>query len=139
MIGQGAGSMERQMKLQPDWKLLPGLAREEVRETLGELPPRLREEARRLPVSYERRPNRAMVADGIEPDTLGLFVGPGFDEEESSVDPMPPQILLFLENIWEAAEGDPAKCRMEIRVTYLHELGHFLGLGEDDLDERGLS
>ena len=125
--------------MQADWKLLLGLAREEVRETLHKLPPRLREEARRLPVSYERRPNRAMMADGIEPDTLGLFVGPGFDEEESSVDPLPPQILLFLENILDAAGGDRAVCRKEIRATYLHELGHYLGLDEDDLDERGLS
>ncbi len=125
--------------MQPDWKLLLGLAQEEVRATLHKLPLRLREEARRLPVSYERRPNRALIADGIEPDTLGLFVGPGFDEEESSVDPLPPQILLFLENIWDASKGDRAICRKEIRATYLHELGHYLGLDEDDLDERGLS
>jgi len=125
--------------MQPEWNLLLGLAREEVRETLRKLPPQLREEARCLPVSYERRPNRAMVADGIEPDTLGLFVGRGFDEEEISVDPLPPQILLFLENIWDAARGDSVICRKEVRATYLHELGHFLGLDEGDLDERGLS
>jgi predicted Zn-dependent protease with MMP-like domain len=28
--------------------------------------------------------------------------------------------------------------RNEIRITYLHELGHYLGLDEDDLFERGL-
>lgn len=125
--------------MQPDWKLLLGLGQEVVRDTLHKLPPKLMEEARRLPVSYERRPTRAMMSDGIEPDTLGLFVGPGFDEEESTLDPLPPRILLFLENIWEQADGDRALCRKEIRATYLHELGHFLGLNEDDLDERGLS
>ena len=26
----------------------------------------------------------------------------------------------------------------EVHTTFLHELGHFLGLGEDDLTERGL-
>jgi predicted Zn-dependent protease with MMP-like domain len=28
--------------------------------------------------------------------------------------------------------------RGEIRTTFLHEVGHFLGLDEDDLIERGL-
>jgi len=26
-----------------------------------------------------------------------------------------------------------------VRTTYLHELGHYLGLGEEDLDDRGLA
>jgi len=28
--------------------------------------------------------------------------------------------------------------REEVRVTYLHELGHYLGWDEDDLTARGL-
>ncbi|NCC93758.1 MAG: hypothetical protein EOM10_10815, partial [Opitutae bacterium] len=28
--------------------------------------------------------------------------------------------------------------RDEVRVTYYHELGHYLGLEEGDLEERGL-
>ena len=28
--------------------------------------------------------------------------------------------------------------RDEVHTTYLHELGHYLGLDEDDLTERGL-
>lgn len=51
---------------------------------------------------------------------------------------MPPQIILFLENIWEYAEGDAGVYRVEVRTTLLHELGHYLGLDEDDLAERGL-
>jgi predicted Zn-dependent protease with MMP-like domain len=27
----------------------------------------------------------------------------------------------------------------KVRITYLHELGHHLGLDEDDLEERGLA
>ena len=26
----------------------------------------------------------------------------------------------------------------EVGITFMHELGHYLGLDEDDLDERGL-
>ena len=51
---------------------------------------------------------------------------------------MPPQIILFLENLWEISDGDEAVFRDEIRTTYMHELGHYLGLDEDDLYDRGL-
>ena len=87
-------------------------------------------------MTFERLPNAAHQRDGIAPDTLGLFVGPEFAEEGAV--PMPPQIILFLENIWEQAEGDEEVFRDEIHTTLLHELGHYLGLDEDELIERGL-
>ncbi|HEU0040620.1 MAG TPA: hypothetical protein VFR76_15245, partial [Verrucomicrobiae bacterium] len=72
-----------------DWKKLAALALAEVEATLAALPAPLREQAQKLPVTFERRPNHALQADGIEPDTLGLFVGPEFAEEDAV--PMPPQ------------------------------------------------
>ena len=119
-----------------DRKQLEALALPEVEATLVALPAQLRELAQKLPITFERRPNRALRADGVEPDTLGLFVGPEFAEEGAV--PIPPQIILFLENIWEQAEGDEEVFRDEIHTTLLHELGHYLGLDEDGLSERGL-
>ena len=121
-----------------DWSKHHALAVEEVQATLASLPGPLRERAQALPITFERRPNAAHRRDGIEPDTLGLFVGPEFAYEESTSLPLPPQIILFLENIWELAEGDEEVFREEVHTTYLHELGHYLGLDEDDLFERGL-
>jgi len=119
-----------------DWNKLHTLAVAEVEATLAELPAPLREQARKLPVTFERRPNRDFVADGIELDTLGLFVGPEFAQEDAV--PMPSQIILFLDNIWDLAEGDEEFFCEEVHTTLLHELGHYLGLDEDDLTERGL-
>jgi predicted Zn-dependent protease with MMP-like domain len=119
-----------------DWKQMTALARLEVAATLGRLPPPLREKARALPVTYEPWPNAALERDGIEPDTLGLFVGGDYAEGEHAV--MPAQIILFLENIAEMVEGDEKEFRLEVRTTLLHELGHYLGLDEDELLERGL-
>lgn len=121
-----------------DWSRLLRMAQEEVRGTVRRLPRRLRPHAERLPVVYEPRPNDAILADGWEPDLLGLFVGKPFGEEDSGYADVPPQILLFLENLWDLAEGDEAVYRDEVRTTYLHELGHYLGLDELDLEERGL-
>ena len=118
------------------WARLQELARAEVAATLAELPDDLRRRAAALPVNYERVPNRAIVEDGIAPDTLGLFVGGEFAHEDQV--PMPAQIILYLENIWDMVEGDEEVFCEEVHITFIHELGHYLGLDEDELDESGL-
>jgi len=119
-----------------NWKKLCDMAAAEVEATLMSLPKPLQEKAKELPVAFERKPNAGLQADGIDEDVMGLFTGPEFADEGRV--PMPPQIILFLENIWDEAEGMDEAFREEIRTTFLHELGHYLGLDEDDLAERGL-
>ena len=126
------------MAMRLDWQKLHALALAEVKATLAALPEPLRDRAQALPVTFERHPNTAQLQDGIEPDTLGLFVGPEFAYEETTTQPLPPQIILFLENLWDLAEADEELFREEVRTTYLHELGHFLGWDESDLEIRGL-
>ena len=121
----------------PDWTQLQARARREVDRVVRALPKPLRERARELPVTYERQPNDGLVAEGIERDTLGLFVGPAFAEEGHG-SPMPSQIILYLENIWDQADADLELFAEEVRTTFLHELGHYLGLDEDGLFDRGL-
>ncbi len=121
-----------------DWDKLQSLALAEVEHLLDSLPGPLKERAQSLPVTFERKPNRRHQADGIEPDTLGLFVGPDFSDQETTSFPLPPQIILFLENLWEEAEQNEEYYQDEVRTTYMHELGHYLGLNEDDLFDRGL-
>jgi len=118
------------------WKKLWSVAAAEVAATLEVLPKPLRERARQLPVTFEHQPNLGLQAEGIEPDTLGLFTGPEFAEEGNV--PLPPQIILFLDNLWEFTESDEVLFRKEVRRTFLHELGHYLGLDEDELTQRGL-
>jgi predicted Zn-dependent protease with MMP-like domain len=122
--------------LKLDWKKLCVIASAEVEATLAALPKPLRGRAEKLPVTFERVPNDGLQTDGIEPDTLGLFTGPEFADEDAV--PMPPQIILFLENLWDFAEEGEKIFREEVRTTFLHELGHYLGLGEDELTDRGL-
>lgn len=121
-----------------NWSRILALAQEEVRATIAELPDELRERAAPLPVVYERVPSEDMLDDVVEPDTLGLFVGEAFPDGEGGPSPLPPQIILFLENLWDFAEGNEETYLDEVHVTYIHELGHYLGLNEEELDERGL-
>lgn len=120
------------------WETWQEIAAREVESILDELPEPLQPKARALPVTFERIPNPVLQDEGILPDTLGLFVGPEYSEEGHGPSPLPPQIILFLENLWDFAEGNEEFFAEEVRTTYLHELGHYLGLDEDDLGERGL-
>ena len=120
-----------------DWAKLQAQARREVDSVMRSLPKPLREKAAALPVTFEHQPNEALIADGIEWDTLGLFVGPAFADEGHG-SPMPSQIILYLDNIWDEADSDEETFLEEVRTTFLHELGHYLGLDEDGLFDRGL-
>ena len=118
---------------------LERMAKREVEALRLQLPREMARRAGEVPVVMLPRPTKAMVRDdGVDPDLLGLFVGPNCAEGVESGDPLPPEILLFLENLRDYAAGDEEIFREEVRVTYYHELGHYLGLEEGDLEDRGL-
>jgi len=122
-----------------DFERLAALARPVVAAAQRRLPPEVREVAGAVPVCYESVPNADILAEGWEPDILGMFVGHEHGGElRSDETPLPPQILLFLDNLWDYAEGDEEIYRDEVRLTYLHELGHYLGWDEDEVARRGL-
>lgn len=112
-------------------------ARRIVVQTLHRLPVELREAARQVPVCFEDYPAEALIEDGLDPHILGLFVGAP-RHEHGSEPGLPPQIILYLENILEECEEAGTGFGEEVRRTYLHELGHYLGLDEDALAERDL-
>jgi len=117
---------------------LTGIAQAEVAELSRKFPADIASLAARVTVHFEAEPDHSLLAEGFEPDLLGLFDGTSYNDELASVQPEPPQIFLYLENIFDFAERDPVLFREEVRLTYLHELGHYLGWDEDDLASRGL-
>ena len=75
----------------------------------------------------------------LSPDILGLFVGHHLmgrthDEAPSA----PGAIYLFRRNLLRSC-ADREELAKEIRITVQHEVGHLLGLDEDDLEEWGLA
>ncbi len=113
------------------------LASSEVNAAKSELPYNLRSATESIVITFESKPNAGFVANGIEADTLGLFLGESMADPPSN-HPQPTQIILFLNNLWEFTGTDESTFLEEVRITYLHELGHYFGLGEDDLEERNL-
>ena len=117
---------------------LAQIASEAVAATQRELPAEILEVARSVPVLFEPVPGADVLAEGFEPDILGLFTGSPHGEGRSGDDPMPAQIHLYTANLWDYAGEDVGEFRAEARLTYLHELGHFLGWDEDQVAARGL-
>lgn len=122
-----------------EFSRLSALAQQVVTAAQRRLPAEVKEHAAAVPVCFEPVPNQGILDEGWEPDILGLFVGHEHGGElRDDPAPLPPQILLFLENIWDYAEGDEEIYRDEVKLTYLHELGHYLGWDEDEIARRGL-
>jgi len=110
---------------------------DEIAAVLQTLPKDVKRRAEAVPIVFEKRPSRLLIADGIDDDTLGLFLGPSLLDDPGA-SPLPAKIILFLEAIWDAAGGEERPFRKEIRKTLLHELGHSLGWEEWELKARHL-
>jgi predicted Zn-dependent protease with MMP-like domain len=117
---------------------LVAIASEEVARAQRELPADVRSAARQVPVRFEPAPGADLLREGFEPDLLGLFSGSPVGTELSADALEPPRIHLYTANLWDYAEGHVEAYREEVRLTYLHELGHYLGWDEDQVAERGL-
>lgn len=113
-----------------------------VEQALAELPPQFAEFLEEVPVQIETRPSRRLLrSQGMDDDELlfGIYQGASLldrVEVEGRGSPMPNHILIFQED-HELACDSEAELVREIRTTVLHEIGHHLGLGEDDLDRLG--
>lgn len=119
-----------------DFTTLSRWADEELKSLIKVLPEDVREAAESVAVSLEEKPGNGRDDDGLAGDELGLFEGHTAMEE---VDPADlPRIRLFLTNLWEWVEQDEQDFRDEVGTTFLHELGHYLGWDEDEVNERGL-
>lgn len=121
-----------------DFQKLLEIARAEIAAFISELPPEVRTHAQGVPVIFHRAPTLHLTGLQDFEGILGLFVGDSLLEGQLAGQGQPPSILLFLEELWDFAGQEESAFREEIRVTYAHELGHYLGWDEEDLEERGL-
>lgn len=107
-------------------------------DALERLPSPFRERLANIPILIEDRPSLFLVRAGFDPRALGLFEGQNDAERGSGeVTDNPTRIVLYSANLL-ATFPDEEELRYEVEVTLRHELGHFFGLEEDDLERLGL-
>ena len=109
-----------------------------VADALELIPRRFREEMRNLALVVEDEPSLETLADvGIEPpDSLyGLYQGTPLPERTWSYgNQLPDRITLFQIPIEEDCE-DEDEVRDVIGETLIHEIGHYFGLSEAEIEE----
>ena len=71
-----------------------------------------------------------------DPDLYGLYEGIPLPERGDMAGELPDRITIFRIPL-EEEFPDPADLEREIRITVLHEIGHYFGLDEDRLAQLG--
>lgn len=102
---------------------------EHVRNALDGLPPHIAAALRNVAVVVEEQ-------NPDDPDLYGLFDGVPLPERGDDAGLLPNRIAVYRHPLVEDFP-DAAELEREIRVTVLHELGHYFGLDEDRLAELG--
>jgi predicted Zn-dependent protease with MMP-like domain len=134
-------------ELEPEWFPRPcrmSAAEFDARltEAKDALEPQFRRHLDRLELIVDALPPSELLLDSDPPldpeQLLGFFVGIPLPEQSSfsSGGELPPRIFLFKRNL-ERLVSDPEELAEQIRITLFHELGHYLGMDEDDLDGSG--
>jgi len=113
-----------------------------VEKAIEDLPEKIREKLDELPVLVQSLPSTEMLTEvdpPLSPDLLGLFVGRHiFAQSPTAVPGAPGAIFLFRKNLLRAS-SDADELAREVRVTVQHEVGHLMGLDEDELEDWGLA
>lgn len=130
---------------------IPTISSEEAHElvatVLGELPEKILKEMEEVPIILEDLPELAMIQESagqISPDTLGLYSGStvandsqgGFSPQEGM--PTTAVIRIYRRNL-ERMSRNKKNLVEQVKITLLHEIGHHLGLDEEDVDRLGLA
>lgn len=111
-----------------------------VAEVVNQLPEEFAGRLANVEVVVEDEPSRAQLRSlGLDPrvDTLfGLYEGVPLAERGAGVPALPDRISIFYRPLVEECETE-AELREEIRTTILHEVAHFFGIDDEDLDSWG--
>lgn len=110
-----------------------------VKEAIAKLPDHAKAELGNVTISVEPFPDDASLGGEVTPLILGVFHGTPIDARSPVVAEhhLTAEIILYQRNLQRFARTR-AELIEQIGITVLHEVGHLLGLGEDQLYERGL-
>jgi predicted Zn-dependent protease with MMP-like domain len=115
-------------------------------QVLSELPDLAKATLEEIPLIVEDYPSPSIrKAEGLKyrDELCGYFEGvPKIERSVSDGYVLPNRIYVFREGnlslaIDEEGNIDSAELQRQIRITVLHEIGHYLGLSEEDLTELG--
>jgi predicted Zn-dependent protease with MMP-like domain len=113
--------------------------RQLVEEALASIPARFRDAMQNIAIVIEREPTAAQLYDAglddAEDTLLGLYEGTPLPERTwGHGNVLPDKITLFQDSI-EAESEDEDDLVVAIGETLIHEIGHYFGLSEEEIEE----
>jgi predicted Zn-dependent protease with MMP-like domain len=110
-----------------------------VRAAYRQLPPAMQDAMDNVAIVVEDWPSAEdmELVDG-KGTLFGLYMGVPLPEREGAGPALPDRIAIFRQPIM-ASCSTRAEVKEEIRITLLHEIGHYLGMSEEDLHRVGYS
>lgn len=109
-----------------------------VADALDAVPQRFLDRLDNVVFQVEREPTAEQLEEAHGGDLLGLYVGVALPDrgEGYGLGALPDRIFLFSGPI-QRHSRTRAEAVEQIRVTLLHEIGHFFGIDDERLHELG--
>jgi predicted Zn-dependent protease with MMP-like domain len=109
-----------------------------VDEALGSLPPRFARMVENVAIAVEEEPSDE-DREGLEDrsddasELLGIYRGVALTQRSHDAPLLPDEIAVFRGPINRVA-GTRQEAVREVRETVIHELGHYFGLGDEEME-----
>jgi predicted Zn-dependent protease with MMP-like domain len=109
-----------------------------VERALAALPERFKKRLENIAVIVEDWPDEETLRDmGVEPpDTLyGLYRGVDLPHRDTSYGNVLPDTITIYQGPIEEDCASEAEMADEVRITVVHELGHYFGLSDGEMEQ----
>lgn len=105
-----------------------------VNEAMDELPPAVRAQTKDVQIIIKDAPGAEAEGERAKRQLLGLYVGEPLPEQ-GATNPatFPAQIFIYRKALVEKCGEDYELLLQELQLTLLHEVGHHLGMSDDEM------
>ncbi len=111
-----------------------------VERAIARLPEEIKGYLDNVLISVQPRPGRQLLEDlGLPPDTelFGLYTGIPLPERSMAEPPLYPDTIQIFQEPLESFCRSEEEILEEIEITLVHEVAHFVGFSDDDLEALG--
>jgi predicted Zn-dependent protease with MMP-like domain len=111
-----------------------------VKKAIRRIPPEIRGQLDNIMISVLPKPSRKMLREAGLPrgeTLLGLYQGVSLIDRSITSPPLFPDTIFLFQQPLEEMCMTAEELEEEIEITVVHEVAHFLGIGEERLAELG--
>ena len=107
-----------------------------LRRAYQQVPSAMREAVHNVDITVEEWPSEAMQLEVGRGMLFGLYTGVPLTQREGGEPVLPDRIVIYRQPILRSC-STRMEAEREIRTTLLHEVGHYLGMEEEELHRLG--